>query len=1199
MRFLLLLLSLPAVYGGQSLDISSGNYCTMSDPNVATSADWRVEFQLHDFSTPASNRTLFYLNGLGLELESRTDGTILVQDKRDTVSGTTSISTTGRTNILVRIQRNHTGATFTVETWDIDSTNYAISTGTITSENSWAFSGGGVGGATSPTASIAYLRIWSTLVSLRSKPPTTAPSGTTALHLKFDGNLNDSGPNGRNCTGTGSIAYRTTPIGNIVYPIPKTSGAPIWTNSLPCRAGANCTLDGSDSYSLADASDTVTYFWNQLSGPSTALWDSHTSATPTLSGLTFGPYSIILRATDAAGTAASATLGVGAVSTDSNNIVVNADPAADKIFGPMMAYGSNPWTFADEKRWDAAVARAAGGESAYTTPLWLTNLVGTISYTPSSSGTSIQTTLNGSITDTATSIVLTDASVLDWSSLPTIIFLHAPGNYNTKEQIRICNRSGNTLTPCYDGRAWRRGTYEQVTAPAAWASGTVVRQIKTTGTSTAFLTDFCPAGAGEAGSVYYSTGTVSVTAGSATLTGSGTAWTSAFESRRIRISGTYSTGTPFVFFSSVSGAPASGTSLTLARVWPADADSASGLSYAVLDVDKQYISRSWVRGDATTGRQLEAISSCESNTAMYHTEIFSGQSGAQTAQNYAIGEAWVSDFGPSYYDEPLAHYAGYFASGLQTFLDNARTLGDVWMKQPGLDEGYLNNQPRRLSLIGQFAAAVLDGRTDNWYGLRKIVDAVKTGNAVGGSCEADIRETAYMQAWIALDAMLDPDSSRRTTLQAVLQDIYTRDNNCKNPQSGAIFDSGYTTANSFPTAYFGGSGSYTISGSAVTGTGFTSDICAKVASGSGLALTAGQTVITGHSGFVDQSSNGKIVIFAQRGGNPYMFYSLFTYVSSSAITLSSPFDGTSGTYSWQIESDTKWLQFASNNTDYANLGRLYTCTFNDSTSLTLDRAFEGSNGTYAGYRAVEVGYGTQPFLLGIKVMALRYAAAAATGSTATNLNSLANAAATWILTQGFDTVTKGLHYARGWRGCEPANNPRMNCSYDNTSFSRQEAARTLNGEAQNAMRMVYEADPSAANLEFGDEFYGAQWGKYGGPWSDGVYIAAMDDADHWDYKWLGFSFGIGMAHQWPAVRLGGVAAESLKTYQYGFVLPSGADKIQVTIKRPSGEEVNPATCTTSPCTFTYDTRQGRHLIKHTYLTTGGAVRGISEWREIQ
>src|SRR5207302_1936729 len=104
----------------------------------------------------------------------------------------------------------------------------------------------------------------------------------------------------------------------------------------------------SASYSQSDLSSSVTYAWQQVSGPTNLIWDNPASSTPTIRGLIFGTYVVRLKVTDAKGTAATADLTVGAVATDSNGVVIQANPAADILFGPMIALGKNPWGYADE-----------------------------------------------------------------------------------------------------------------------------------------------------------------------------------------------------------------------------------------------------------------------------------------------------------------------------------------------------------------------------------------------------------------------------------------------------------------------------------------------------------------------------------------------------------------------------------------------------------------------------------------------------------------------------------------------------------------------------------------------------------------------------------------------------------------------------------------------------------------------------------
>jgi hypothetical protein len=248
-----------------------------------------------------------------------------------------------------------------------------------------------------------------------------------------------------------------------------------------------------------------------------------------------------------------------------------------------------------------------------------------------------------------------------------------------------------------------------------------------------------------------------------------------------------------------------------------------------------------------------------------------------------------------------------------------------------------------------------------------------------------------------------------------------------------------------------------------------------------------------------------------------------------------------------------------------------------------------------------MGVGQQPFISGIKTLQMGYAA-----QTNSSYEALRDATAEYIFTPttaGYNPLTKGLYYASGMEQCTPQWDALLHCGYNSTTTFGKVESRILTGEAQNAARFHYEANTNNTVKTLLDEAYGAIWGdaayNTGGVYYDSVNAVQDGGYDFSSYKWTGFLFGVGMSHQWPAARLGGVAAPDLKTYQYSFTLPSGADKIQLTVMRLSGESVSPTACTTSPCSFTYDARQGRHLVRHTYQTTGGATRGVSDWREVQ
>ncbi len=1183
----LLALAPLTVFGGQSLVLTPGaTSSAVNDPNPGD-ISWRAEFQLHDWVAPSvatSDGYIWDLNGLGASAAILNSGTLRISDKRDSVAPSVcDLSLNGRTNILVRIQRDTTTSKFTCELWNYNGSGYASSVLAIGSHQPWQFSGGRFGSAYT-TARLGFFRVHRTVVPEGGRPPTTASTEAAFTNFRFDGNTQDTSGNGHNMTFP-SVAFANTPD-QIPAAILRTSGAPAWSDWVSVRAGFPATLDGSGSYSLADAGDAVTYRWQQLAGPTTLRWSDRSAARPVVRGLIFGTYKVRLLVTDASGKSTSTDLAFGAVATDDNGVVVNANPDADKLFGPMIAFGKNPWPWADQMTLRSAQVRSPQLQ-AISPPGWGVDLPGTISYTPGFASQPQQTTIASALSASATEITVTDASKLDLSSLPTVLMLHAPGVWAPIEEVRVCSASGRILQICYDGRAWRAGVYERVAAPQAWAVGTTVRQVKSVGVGSTFVTDFCPAGPGEGGLIQYNTGTVSVTPGSNAVTGSGTSWASTLDGQRIRIAGTHD-GQPFAFFSTVR--VTSANTLVLSRPWPSGADAGTSLAYAVLQASR-YIVRGWRRPDGTTGRNTMSVSSCESDTQIYHTEIFSSVNGAQVSQVYGyLTFSWFSEFGPNYYDEVLAHYAGYLRSGYTMFRDNARMVGDYWAQSPDFDEGWNSQLPRRTAATGMVAAAILDGRTSNWYAIRRLASSAIgnpfSGGAVISGCDSDIRETAYALSWIALAALFDPvdtgdpsEPNQRSYWKAQLARAYTRDQGCKGAN------------NEFPQAYWGGKGAYAVtSGSAtVKGTDISPSLC-SFAGGGSINVTNGVTAATG-SAF---NPAAKIVILGKRLGQPYLFYSRFTVNSSNSITMASPWDGDSGTYSYQTETDLNWLAFAEGVADHATMNHLYACQWVDSTTVRLDRPWEGSTGTVQAYRANELGFGQEPFLEGIKVFAMKLASLGATGPTASGYANLAAATANHILTTGFDTLTGGLHYARGWPGCEPKLNPRLNCSYG-ANPAEMEASRTLNAEAQNAIRVAYEANPTAETRQFGDQFYGSQWGKLGGPYFDNIYLTALDNDATWSYKWLGFLFGIGMSHQWPAVRLGGLQPEVRLTPSVAFNQTSvpGSVSARVRVTRPSGAEAI-YSCTTSPCTIEVDARQGAHIYRIEYLDSRGVVLAVGD-----
>ena len=1181
MRGLLLLLPLTA-FAGQSLLLTPGVTVSIPDPNLSQNQSYRAEFQLHDWTIPSQGGNVFGLNGTALAAAIWPDGRLVLSEWRDSVSLAQPcfLSLSGRQNVLVRFQRDVANMRVVCEIWNSDGTGYQQDSDTITSTHSYSGSGGTLGSA-NITAALAFLRSFSTIVPDGARPPVTADVGDL-LNVTFDAGTGTYGIAG------GDVLTAPTPGQNPVA-FAKTVGAPAWTNWVSIRAGFPTQLDGSRSFSLADSSSQVTYKWAQLNGPTTVIWSDTTSATPTIQGLIFGTYTFQLTVTDVTGNTASTTLQVGAVATDANGVVVQADPNADKLFGPMIAFGQNPWGYADERALKATTLRSAAYDSmGITNPTWTVPLPGTVTYKfwPPN------TTLAGDISSSAMSIQVSDVTQLDLTSFPTRILLGT----SPFEEIRICSASGNTLQVCYDGRGFRTGSDYHVAA-AAWSNGTRVYQDKVTGKGTQFLTNFCPAGFGWSGPITYRDGTVTVTPGSSLVRGNSTSWADTNAGGRgIRIAGTHNGGIPFVFqayVSNVNGA----TSLALSRPWPSDADSGS-FSYALIDAGTRNLTPHYVRADGSDSIIYFPTSGCESDTALYLSTWWdNGITGVQTDQQYAFmdGGGYVGDYGPNFYDEVLAHYALYYRSGWTPARDAARKIGDNWLDYPEIAQGDAGGIPRRMSITGAYANTVLDGRTKNWSGLRTLAN--HGVRAIAEDCNSDVRENAYELSWLALAALFDPidtgsptDPNQRSYWKAQLALASARDASCGGSD------------HSWKTGFYWNPGAYppltVTNGSAIaTGTNLPTSMCPFVANGTGFA-TASSAILSG-TGY---QAGSKIVITGTRLGQIYTGTFEFRADSPYQVTLPVLWPGDSGPISWIIESNDSigTATIAVDNND-PRFGQVWGCRWDNPSQLTLNRPWVGTGTETVGFsRYGLIGRGVQPFMLGIKTLQMSYGALVDDTSTAASYRQLAADAGNWILNTGYDPLLKAISYGRIFPQCEPpmteSGDPTfvfriVSCIENSANPYALAGARARNSEVQNSFRAAYQANPAADVKAVGDQAYCAQWGIAGltkpGYCTEAVTASNLADTDLGAFKWTGFFFGIGMAHQWPAVRVGGVSPPSPQGVSVDLDLSQAASG-RVTVTQPSSA-TSQYLCSSTPCQVMVDARQGAHWAQIDYLSSAGQV----------
>jgi hypothetical protein len=379
----------------------------------------------------------------------------------------------------------------------------------------------------------------------------------------------------------------------------------------------------------------------------------------------------------------------------------------------------------------------------------------------------------------------------------------------------------------------------------------------------------------------------------------------------------------------------------------------------------------------------------------------------------------------------------------------------------------------------------------------------------------DTRDSGYYEAWIALAALFDPQPQR---WQAFMPAMLAREQQCQRAD--------HSWANGF---IFNGSGpalTLTPGSSKATGSNFAPNMCFGTVNGF-VTVSQGSSVFSG-TGLV----NGvKIVLSGTRNGQPFVGSYEFKQTNGTSGILAVEWPGDSGVVSFLIENNLYLSTIGTSSADEL-LKRNWACTYVSPTEILLNRPWDGPSLTNAHlYSNFPAGYGQQPFMLGIKTAALYWAQLNSDAGLASQFRTLATNAATWIHDVGFDPTTKGMYYGRIFEGCEPetvaTSNPPFDyrtpgCSYG-LSGDGVRTARALNAETSQAIRIYFEADPNASRQQWGDLAYGAVWGycPYTKPgfYCDPLYVRDENsDLSLGAYKWPGFFFGMGMAHQWPAAR---------------------------------------------------------------------------------
>ncbi len=318
--------------------------------------NWRIEGQADRFESQKSNVGLFEIDS-SVQISISTDDTLVVNG-----FGCSQIGLPlGSTLTFRYVARRDTSAkSCSLEIWDQQTGEYRITTAAMTSTEkldraNLRFAIGSFYEPSSPAIQLGFLRWYSTAgVVGGNPPPLVMTSAGDLLDFEFEGNLRDSSPHRANFSFTsGNVSYETT--------AQYAPGINLATVPMTVRTASPVRLDAVGSFSNTD-SVVLTCVWESTTSPQSysgassksevpgaAVWHNQNTCTPSFTPLTFGSYGIRLQIRDGTGHTAMKEFKIGAVATDDNYVVQFPDAAVEKVLGPQIMYGKNPWPWADER----------------------------------------------------------------------------------------------------------------------------------------------------------------------------------------------------------------------------------------------------------------------------------------------------------------------------------------------------------------------------------------------------------------------------------------------------------------------------------------------------------------------------------------------------------------------------------------------------------------------------------------------------------------------------------------------------------------------------------------------------------------------------------------------------------------------------------------------------------------------------------
>jgi hypothetical protein len=1251
-RLGILLFCAVSAYAGKSMTLHGNYLFNGSVPSGNKALPFRHEFVLHDWPTnPTTSQNIINatFNGVNAVYTSSSPAGMQMYTLWDTSGPIFNVPLTAAAGgpsdkwLTIRIQRDPAGVcgapkTTYLEAWDRFGTRLLNRSGSYASDAAYAFNGLQFGAGRTEETSIAWYRVHSTLICPGTgQMPVTFNNTAVVYQWRFD-NAGSTGSLAESVGGTynlstsdsasvsncpGSITtscYADTPFqANPIVAI-KAGNIPTqdasWAQWVSLLVGASNTVDASGSFSQADTSSVVTCAWSSSGGPSSLVFANTSNCTTTVTGVgatntgTTTDYTLSMTVTDAASNMGTGTLEVGAVAADANGVVTGLPTPVTQIFRSMIAFGQNPWGYADER-----AKRAVDLQIANVTPntFWTTTGVGTVSYIFSGQGVgpgATCTTLSAAIASTAaTTVHITDVTCLQASmaSLPSWIMIGnciGVAGCTGQELVRIsacvvdatsmpCTGSSTgaaTLTVAYDGRGIASNGYvvntSQVGPAQTWANGTKVGDYRVYGSSTLFGSDssrpLCPAGLpGPMGPIVYSTGLAALAASSTTITGSsGASWTvgnNVIAGDSIRISGTHGGGTPFAWWAVIITVT-DATHLVASRAAPSDVD-ATPVSYHIVGAIYPYLEMQDTDG---TYRALEGGLGCESETAAFFSTQHDithfntqWQSGVKYGYAKSLGEQ--SAFGDNFYGSGLAARAFFFRSGYVPALTWANLIDENWVRGPELCSGWCGGDPllQGGGVVGAFADKATNASTVVAFSdLRHFGES---GNLGSQPCNAwDARDSGYLTSYPNLLGLFDV--SQEAHWVGYQQANLTREQNCKRNSSDgytgaqinswantSAFNPGYSTALSL-----------TNNSKTVTGTGFNaansgnSPLCLGTWVGT-ITVTNGSpnfTVASTSKGAYAAGPGGSARINVNDTTTPLAAGYEYHFVDSTHGIMAATWPGASGTFDALTEvlgapvgnsqHAVIWNDASESFANNQALSKFWACYPDSDTQFSLFRPWDGATNTnYHLYMYVVAGFEQQPFMMGVHGRSMQWGSDSSDATTSSGNLALLPLLGGWMAAHGVDTNSPGtlgtayeavstlctedapnattlfqtVHGATG--ACGAMGLGAADGAGNGEFVTRVNTAEAMAGLIEyylDALNRLGYSDPTtAARRAFVDKYYGGIFGNCamtsgGGStfYCDSHYVntaGELSDASLSAYKWPGFFFGMGMAHQWPAMRL--------------------------------------------------------------------------------